>query len=414
MNESNKYRRQSEELRPQLQRHLRSDAQDYVLSLYNNNEERKLVYHNYQRTTDTVNEVELIADSLEWGEAEREPCILAAWFHTVGYLFDYDNPIPKSQDLARGFLTTQQYPSEPMQRVLDIIAGIGPEGESTELEVRVLSDAIAGQRFNAPFFEERPLLRLEWELSQGRRISHYEWQQIQLQELLKARYYTPFAKRNYGPRTAQHLLQQKAKAEKTKLQPHQLIDEKEGRVRKFQGLEKKIPNSATQTFFRTNYRNHINLSAIADNKANIMISVNAILISVVISILSYQNIPETKPFILLPIVLFLVTGLTSLICAVLSIRPKVTTPPEGPIDLEAAKRNVVFFGNFVRMDLEQYEAAVDAVLRDGELLYGNMARDLYFLGQVLDKKYRYLTMSYNIFMVGFVATVATFLLAIFI
>ncbi len=199
MNESNKYRRQSEELRPQLQRHLRSDAQDYVLSLYNNNEESKLVYHNYQRTADTVNEVELIADSLEWGEAEREPCILAAWFHTVGYLFDYDNPIPKSQDLARGFLTAQQYPSEPMQRVLDIIAGIGPEGESTELEVRVLSDAIAGQRFNAPFFEERPLLRLEWELSQGRRISHYEWQQIQLQELLKARYYTPFAKRNYGP-----------------------------------------------------------------------------------------------------------------------------------------------------------------------------------------------------------------------
>ena len=53
-----------------------------------------------------------------------------------------------------------------------------------------------------------------------------------------------------------------------------------------------------------------------------MISVNAILISVVISILSYRNIPDTNPMVLLPVVIFLVTGLTSLIFAVLSIRPK--------------------------------------------------------------------------------------------
>jgi len=221
-------------------------------------------------------------------------------------------------------------------------------------------------------------------------------------------------KKLYGPVTAQNLLTQKNKAEKSKLQPNQLIDEKEGQVRRFQGLEKKVPTSATQTFFRTNYRNHINLSAIADNKANIMISVNAILISVMVSILSYRNIPDTNPMVLLPIVIFLFTGLASLICAVLSIRPKVTGPAEGAITFEEAKKNVVFFGHFVRLDLEQYEDAVDAVLRDGELLYGNMTRDLYFLGKVLDKKYRFLTMSYNIFMVGFIAEVLFFLIALFL
>ena len=56
---------------------------------------------------------------------------------------------------------------------------------------------------------------------------------------------------------------------------------------------------------------------------------------------------------------------------------------------------------------------VSTVFRDGELLYGNMVRDLYYLGKVLDKKYRYLTMSYNIFMIGFIATVITFLIAMF-
>jgi hypothetical protein len=66
------------------------------------------------------------------------------------------------------------------------------------------------------------------------------------------------------------------------------------------------------------------------------------------------------------------------------------------------------------MDLEKYEEAMDAMFRDSELLYGNMARDLYYLGKVLDKKYRYLSISYNIFMIGFIATVITFLILLFL
>ncbi|MCB9331840.1 MAG: hypothetical protein H6574_12220 [Lewinellaceae bacterium] len=56
----------------------------------------------------------------------------------------------------------------------------------------------------------------------------------------------------------------------------------------------------------------------------------------------------------------------------------------------------VFFGSFIHLSLDQYEAAVDEMLRDGRLLFGNMARDLYFLGHVLDKKYKLLAYSYTI------------------
>ena len=117
--------------------------------------------------------------------------------------------------------------------------------------------------------------------------------------------------------------------------------------------------------------------------------------------------------VLLPVVIFLVTGLASLIFAVLSIRPKVTSLLGDKFDLEKAKRNIIFFGNHVNLSLEQYEEAMDAMFRDSELMYGNMTRDMYYLGKVLDKKYRFLTISYNIFMVGFVATVLTFLVATF-
>ena len=117
--------------------------------------------------------------------------------------------------------------------------------------------------------------------------------------------------------------------------------------------------------------------------------------------------------ILAAISVFFITGLTSLVFAVLSARPKVTTINKQSKDKILNQKNIVFFGNFVHLDLDQYEAAMDAVFRDGELMYGNMVRDLYYLGKVLDKKYRYLTTSYNIFMVGFVATSIVLVIALF-
>ncbi len=184
--------------------------------------------------------------------------------------------------------------------------------------------------------------------------------------------------------------------------------------RPFQGIERKKPLRAIQSFFRTNYRNHISLSAIADNKANIMISVNSILISVLITMLSYRNIGETHPTVLLPVIIFLVSGLASLIFAVLAARPKVTRlSKEGQLP-ELSKGSIIFFGNFVTLRLEEYEEAMDALFRDGELLYGNMVRDMYYLGQVLDKKYRYLTVSYTLFMVGFIVSVLLFIVTLFV
>ena len=133
------------------------------------------------------------------------------------------------------------------------------------------------------------------------------------------------------------------------------------------------------------------------------------MISVIITVLSYRNITETNPMIVMPAVIFVTTGLTSLICAVLSARPKVTRINKDKKAKEEAKKNIVFFGNFVSLDLEEYEEAMDDMFRDGELIYGNMVRDLYFLGKVLDQKYKYLAMSYDVFMVGFIVTVISFM-----
>ena len=182
---------------------------------------------------------------------------------------------------------------------------------------------------------------------------------------------------------------------------------------RFAKIEPNQSARAVQTYFRSNYRNHINLSAIADNKANIMISVNSILISILLTIMTYQNLYQTKPFILLPVVVFLVTGLTSLTFAILSSRPKVNRFDLSQLSREKRKGKLVYFGNFSTLSEDEFIEDMDALFEQGHELYESMLRDLYHLGKVLDKKYRYLSASYNIFMGGFITTVFAFLVLFF-
>ena len=244
--------------------------------------------------------------------------------------------------------------------------------------MKLFLDALHAQHYGKSFFEQTPLLKLERELLPREIFSQFDWTQLQLQQLLKVGYHHPYAKEHFEPILAQHILEQKSLMEKKRRD--QSLDPAISPLRTFQQIERKLPTSGIQTFFRSNYRNHINLSAIADNKANIMISVNAIVISVLISVVGFQNFTETKPILLMPVVLFLITGLSSLIFAVLSARPKVTSVNAELQDPMERRRNIVFFGNFVSLPIEEYEEAMDAMFRDGELLYGNLTRDLYFLG----------------------------------
>jgi len=402
----------SESKEPIFQSDILKAAQKQVLQFFNENHDARLVYHNFQHTIGAVNFVHTIASSSDISKEEIEICQLAAWFSNCGYLTDYKDFLPSSINQATEFLDQKKYPSDKKERVINCLKSLDSTFTPENTEQKLFSDAINAHEMTTGFSDTSPILRLEWELMQHQKLSTVEWSRVQLQRLMNTQFHLPYSKLHYEPSVAHNLMEQKLKVEKNKNAAFkQELQSKP--LRKFQAIERKQPNSATQTFFRTNYRNHINLSAIADNKANIMISVNAIMISVLISILSYGNITETKPMILMPVIMFIVSGLTSLIFAVLSARPKVTNVFKQDMTPEEAQKNIVFFGNFVNLDLNQYEEAMDAMFRDSELIYGNMTRDMYFLGKVLDKKYRYLGISYNIFMVGFVTTVLMFLYTLF-
>ena len=165
-----------------------------------------------------------------------------------------------------------------------------------------------------------------------------------------------------------------------------------------------------ETMFRTSYRTHLTLSGIADNKANIMISINGIIISILIASVS-PRIGEI-PALILPTAIFLVTCVVSMIYAILAARPRVTSLHVSLEDVRENRANLLFFGNFVNMPEDDFVVGMHELMGNTDQLYTNMIRDIYSLGGVLNKKYRLIRTSYTVFMLGLSVGVAIFLLVL--
>ena len=161
--------------------------------------------------------------------------------------------------------------------------------------------------------------------------------------------------------------------------------------------------------FRVTSKNHLDLSALADNKANILISVNVILISIVVSGL-VTKLDNNQQFII-PVITILTVAMITIIFATISTIPNVTNFQMTRDDIDARKGNLLFFGNFSKLELEDYEYGINILMNDKKYLYNSMAKDIYFLGKVLDRKYKYLRMAYRIFMFGLIISTISFIIS---
>ena len=160
--------------------------------------------------------------------------------------------------------------------------------------------------------------------------------------------------------------------------------------------------------FRVALRNHITLSDIADTKANILLSVNAIIISLVLSNLVSKLDNPSNSYLIWPTVIFAGFTVASIVLSVLATRPNVTSGKFSKQDVADKKVNLLFFGNFHKMKLDEFEWAMSEMMQDRDYLYGSLTKDLYFLGLVLNRKYNLLRQTYTVFMIGIVISVLAF------
>lgn len=173
--------------------------------------------------------------------------------------------------------------------------------------------------------------------------------------------------------------------------------------------KKDLPDKGIETMFRVSSSNHQRLSDMADNKANIMITVNSIILSAILSLLLRRL--EDQPYLTLPTFMLITVSLVTMVLSILSTRPKLPPGTFSPTDVDNQKVNLLFFGNFYNMPLTDYKEAMLKTMQDRDMLYGNLIMDGYAQGVVLGRKYRLLRLAYNIFMFGLVASVIAFFVA---
>lgn len=391
---------------------LVKQASEYVFKLFKDKLSKKLVYHNYRHTFETVNEARELGEKRNLPEEDLQDLILAAWFHDTGYVNTYKGHEEVSIRFATEWLEQQDYPTERIQRIADCIMATKHGNEPVGILQELLVDADMSNIGKETFFAIAELLRVEWEIFQDKFFTDQEWAQFQMDFLLSTTFYSVEAQQKYAGQLGINIQEQRNRLNE------EVKKKKKENKKSLKSLAQ--PKRGIETMFRNTYRTHLELSAIADNKANMMISLNAIIISVIITYLSAQTsilgsgTGLATYRILVPIGILLLTTLGSVVFAIISAQPEVTSfsfKKKKDNTLDSRKINLLFFGNFTNLSLEEFQNGMHNIMRDEKALYNNMITDIYYLGVVLERKYKILHISYTIFMVGLVLTVLGFVVA---
>lgn len=396
-------------------------AKVYITQQFEQHPSPVLVYHNLAHTQQVVQAAEQIAAYYRLSANEQMIVLLAAWFHDVGYVQGKRAEHEAAgAEAAKAFLATQNAPVETAQAVAEcILATRIPQAPKNLLE-QIVCDADLFHLGSKDFKQRNKLLRAEAELSQGSKISGADWTKTSIIFLESHKYHTTYCQTLLKQQKEENLEKLRTKLEEKqseaikvaiagldKQEKAEKVKDKDGEKEKDKKAKK--PERGVETMFRTTSTNHIRLSSMADSKANIMISVNAIIISVLLSVLLRKL--EDYPNFILPAILFLTTSVTTIVFSILATRPNVTSGRFTLDDIRSKKSNLLFFGNFHQMSYQEYEDGMEEIMQQGEYLYSNMIHDIYNLGVVLGRKYRLLRIAYNTFMFGIVASVLAFTVA---
>lgn len=376
-------------------------TQHFVEELLSNKLDANYLYHNLRHTQRVVKSTKELLDSCDLSETEKEVLIIASWLHDTGYTLGKDNHEENSCKIARDFLNTQNYNPELLEKVSQCIMATQRFAIPETLQEKILRDADASHFAQSSYLETSEFLREELRLLNIATYTYREWLNLNIKMFRNEhRYYTDYAIENWQPKKDKNL----KKLIKEKKQD-KAIAKKEALKASYKS---ESPDRGIQTLYRVTLKNHITLSNIADTKANILLSVNAIIISLALSNLIPKLDNPSNSYLIYPTIIFVIFSVISMVLAVLATRPNVTSGEFTEDDVKQKKVNLLFFGNFHKMKLEQYEWAINELVKDKDYIYSSLTKDLYFLGLVLNKKYKILRWTYTIFMIGMVVSVIAF------
>lgn len=405
---------------PELLRQVR----EYALSYYKTHEDDKLAYHDKGHTEGMVAAAIQIGNHYQLSDRDFFIIQATAWFHDLGYMVDIEHHEAQSAVLAENFLQKHNVPEADIADIKGCIMSTKmPQNPGTLLD-KIVCDADLFHLGTDDFFKNDKRLLKEIRALYKPDLTKLEWRRKSLKFLEDHHYHTDYCQvlLNSGKQAniqtlknkiaaAEEKVVEKEEKETEKLTKTMQLNDKAEPIEEEPKKLKKAdrPDKGIETMFRISSSNHQRLSDMADNKAHIMITVNSIILSAVISLL-LRKLTEYE-YLTIPTFILLGISLLAMTFSILATRPSIPTGIFQRSDVDERRVNLLFFGNFYKMPLEDYSYGMVKMMEDKEFLYGSLIKDVYYQGVVLGKKYRLLRVAYNIFMFGLIAAVFAFIIA---
>jgi predicted metal-dependent HD superfamily phosphohydrolase len=394
-------------------------AENFIKDFFQQYSNKTLLFHNFEHTQSVVERSKEITAQYNLNEEEQFIVYIAAWFHDTGHLLvDPVNHEMKSVELMKTFITKYTNDEELIRKISDcILATRMPRNPQDELQ-KILCDADTYHLGTKEFKSTNKQLRKEYEL---RNIPEPEggWRKASYDFMMAHEYYTDYCKNLLTAGKMENIERLRKKLDipdeelTSPVNPaNTLFGEQEADDKKDGKRKSSLMTRGIQTMLRLTSDNHLELSGMADGKANILISVNAIIISVILTVLLRRL--EIDTHLTIPTIIFLAFSVITIVIAILATRPQITQGVFSRDDIMHKKTNLLFFGNFHKASLEEYEWGMSQMMKDQDYLYGSLIKDIHHLGVVLGRKYRLIRIAYSVFMIGIIVSVIAFSLAVLV
>jgi len=198
-------------------------AENFVITLFNEQLDNVYVYHNLSHTKRVVEKTQELIEGMQIPENEALQLLLAAWLHDTGYINGTENHEERSVSIASKFLKEQGVSDNDITSIGSIIMATKMGYQPQTLHEKIIRDADCSHLGSKNFDEFAQLLRKEWELALNKNYTDSDWIQENIGFLTEHhKFHTNFAMSNWekqkGKNLAQLLKSQKKLAqEQTKL-----------------------------------------------------------------------------------------------------------------------------------------------------------------------------------------------------
>jgi len=388
---------------------LLEKVQNHVHGLFQANKNPLLIYHNIVHTQMVVHNAIGLSSHLQLSESELFIVQVAAWFHDTGYLFDIENHERAGAAEAEQFLKALAVAPEIIASVKSAILATKLPQSAASITDKIVCDADLYHLGTEDFADINKLVRQEKLLLYPDSFTKDAWLKKTIALFESHEFQTEYCKKHLTAQKEKNFAALQKKLKKNGADVVLMGHKSEKKGESGEKSKEDKPSRGIETMFRISAANHQRLSDMADNKANIIITVNSIILSAILSFLIRKL--DSEAYLAYPTYIILLGSLSAMVFAILSTRPAITKGNFTQQEVDEKKANLLFFGNFHKESLEKYSASMQAAMKDRQYLYDMLIKDLHSQGVVLGKKYRLLRISYNIFMYGLVVAVLAFLIA---